>query len=1105
MSNKPDPALLAKLQQLSPQQREALLKKLQSQKSTQNISTPEKIMAVARDKNNFPLSPAQQRLWFLEQLSDSHASYNIAAAFSLHGSLDTAIFTTAINLIINKYESLRTYFPSDDNGVTQQVYLSLDWKLTINVCEKEAVAEKIHQAANMRFNLATGPLFCIELLRISDDYHILIVVLHHIISDAWSTTLLLNDVSQFYNSLHNGKAAANTTLTLQYIDYTVWQEKFLQSEQAKAQIHYWQSSLADSHNLDFPIDKKRPSLSSYNGAIHRSHFSQTQKETLQLWCKNNNVTLFCALLSTYEILLYRYTQQNNFCVGIPVANRHHSETENIMGFFVNSLAMRCDIQTGHHFLDTCKAVQKRLLDAHSHQDIPFEQLLTQLHHIERNPAINPVFQTFFTLTQDNIQHGLQLNQLSCEYLPADIDGTKFDYSLSLREHADGIECHFEYNKDLFFTDTITALAEHYITLTLSLINNDRLPIENIQYIRPSDYALQMDLNHGWNATTQHHSPCAALQILFEQTCEKNPLLIAVADEHTSLSYQSLNERANQLAHYLRKQHISANQPIAVFLDRSVNISITLLAILKAGGAYVPLTTDLPTARIEHICKETNATLIICDSNKLPSNLLTAPLLYIDQPLWQEEPRYNPICLNKPDDIMNIIYTSGSTGNPKGVMVPHQGIINRLIWMQNQYVLLPNDIVLQKTPYNFDVSVWELFWPLIAGASLFFAKPEGHKDNDYLIDVINQRKISHLHFVPSMLGLFLQHEKVAACHSIKKVFTSGEALQIEHNNTFFETFDTAELHNLYGPTEASIDVSHYACMPNAITSIPIGKPIDNTQLYILDKHLHPLPIGAVGELYIGGIGLALGYYQQETLTTKVFITNPYANNNHANKRLYKTGDVARYLPDGNIEYLGRNDNQVKIRGFRIELMEIEHQLRKMTGIKDVAVISKQYTNNTIIVAYIVSDEILQDKNILNEHLKHILPEYMLPNLYISIQALPLSSNGKLDKKQLPDIDFSSRVKKYIPPTSTIEITLASIWQELLQITEISKDDNFFDLGGHSILAAQMLIRIRSQFAIELPLKTLFELNTIEALAKIITAMLPNDNSENESDEYEEGTL
>jgi amino acid adenylation domain-containing protein len=736
-------------------------------------------------------------------------------------------------------------------------------------------------------------------------------------------------------------------------------------------------------------------------------------------------------------------------------------------------------------------------------------LVTQLPSLERNPAINPVFQTFFTLTQDNIDTGLQLAQIKSEYVPADIEGTKFDISLNMRQLGDKLECHFEYNRDLFRPETISQMASNFIHLGRLLCSNDKDNIDTLVFMDTALYQQQINTDEGWNATQYAYPHCHALHSLIEQQCQITPHNTAVSDEQQSLSYHQLNTQSNQLAHYLISKGIQRNQPVAVCMERSVSMSIALLAILKAGGAYVPIATDLPAERIRYICNDINTPFLLC-SEQSPLNHLELPLLPInDKHLWQNCAENNPAVPHQPDDLFNIIYTSGSTGKPKGVMVPHQGIINRLRWMQHEYKLTPDDIVLQKTPYNFDVSVWELFWPLICGARLHFARPDGHKDADYLRNCIINNNITILHFVPSMLGLFLQTQHIEQCTQLRLVFTSGEALQIEQAERFFEQLPQAELHNLYGPTEASIDVSYFQCRPHEKRrSIPIGKPIHNIQLHILDKHLQPLPTGATGELYIGGIGLALGYWNQETLTEQCFINNPFYAQGHPSKKLYKTGDIARYLPDGNIEYLGRNDHQVKIRGFRIEPGEIESQCRKLPDINDALVIHRNHNHQAQLIAYLVTQSPLLETAEYHRMLKQHIPEYMLPTAYVAIHALPLSANGKIDRKQLPDVDLGNlKQHQYVAPRNAIEEMLATFWQELLHIQHVGIYDNFFELGGHSLLAAQLITRVRDQFQIELPLRTLFEVNTIEGLAKIISALsfAADTASLTGEDEFEEGLL
>jgi amino acid adenylation domain-containing protein len=1111
--SKPEEALLAKLNKLSPAQRDALLKKLQAQKAKVATPVSDNIVAVPREKTHYPLSFAQQRLWFLEQMSDSHASYNIAAAFQLTGVIDTQALNNTFCYLIKRHESLRTVFIATNDGPQQQIKDTIDWQLEItdlNISHT-LLTELIHQQANVRFDLEHGPLFNIQLFKQSAEEHTLTIVLHHIISDAWSSQLLLNEAAQVYQQLIDGQQAFLPPLAIQYIDYTLWQNAFLEKPAAEKQIEYWKAQLNDFNNLHLPTDKQRPAVTTYNGSFERITINQNLKVTLDKYCKDHHLTLFSILLAAYEVFLYRYTQQTDFCIGIPIANRHHSDSEGIMGFFVNSLAMRCDISEGGTLLTVAKKIQHRVIEAQNQQDIPFEKLVTALPTLERNHSINPIFQTFFSLTQDNVHHGFKLGNANASYIPADIDGTKFDLSLSLRESHNSISCHFEYNQDLFYASTIKNMARHFITLLEVLCQNIHQSIEKCPFLTAEEYQQQMNCDKGWNATKTSPSLYNSLHEIFEQQVEKTSSAIAVSDDSHALSYTELNHKANQLAHYLISLGIKANSPVAVCLERGVEMSIALLAILKAGGAYVPIATDTPKERLAFICNDTKARIIISTHAITLDNSVIQNIVISNNDSWQQQPNTNPKIQRNEDEIFNIIYTSGSTGKPKGVMVPHRGIINRLEWMQQQYPLNSNDIVLQKTPYNFDVSVWELFWPLITGSRLFYAKHDGHKDPEYLRDIIQQQNISILHFVPSMLGVFLDTKNIQLCTSIKKVFTSGEALQLNHNQRFFELLPNTELHNLYGPTEASIDVSYYQCHPNEKNrSIPIGKPISNTQLHILDSHLQPLPIGAAGELYIGGTGLALGYINQTELTNNTFIDNPYFALGHPSKKLYKTGDVARYLSDGNIEYLGRNDHQVKIRGFRIELGEIESQLRNIDNVKEAIVVSKNINGQDQLVAYIYSEAPLLENAAYAALLQKHLPEYMLPAAYCAISEVPLSANGKIDRKHLPDINFSElKQYQYVAPRNTTESTLANIWQQLLNIEKVGVLDNFFELGGHSLLAAQMLTRIRDSFSVQLPLRTLFEINTIAGLSEIISAMSPSYTPEGEGegddDDFEEGVL
>jgi amino acid adenylation domain-containing protein len=1145
--SKAEDVLQAKLQKLSPAQREALLKKLQQQKAKSaklSESLRDKPIAkIARSEQGHALSYSQQRMWFLEQFNEGHNAYNIAASFELKGELHSELLNQSLKHIITRHESLRTVFSQDAQGPRQKVLEQIDFELhciDMQGENEQALQQQITTLCNQQFDLSAGPLFSITLFKTGTNCHVLNIVMHHIISDAWSANIMMAEVSAIYSKLAQGASVAMPGPNIQYIDYSAWQQDYL-AEIAESQKAFWQEELAQFSNLNLATDKPRPAVNNGNGSFYRVQLDKNQSTAFAKLCQSEGCSSFHGYLAAYQVLLNRYSEQDDFCIGIPVAGRQHADTENLIGFFVNSLAIRADIDTELNFKQLLQKVKSRSLNALSHQDLPFEKLVEIVSH-ERSANINPIFQTFFSYDQGNTDAELKLPNIESRYLPADISGSKFDISLTLKDNPEGLSCHFEYNADLYHEQSIARIAKHFLRLITLINSQSEQAVGKLRLLDEQEQAEQLDLQTGFNATAANYPKSTALQHLIEAQVEKTPDAIAVSDSREQLSYQQLNLEANQLAHYLQSLQTENSKPIAVCLDRSCNMSRALLAVLKSGTAYTPILSDLPKNRINYILQDIQAELVVCDNSS--HALFTAnddnkniKAINLDDAVLlnslNEQESSNLTGSFDGEQLFNIIYTSGSTGEPKGVMVPHRGIINRLQWMQQAYPIGENDRILQKTPFNFDVSVWELFWPLMQGAEIVFAKPDGHKDPSYIQQIIAEKNISTCHFVPSMLEVFLGHYKNqmendsanTMLNSLKQVFTSGEALSINQVALFKALLPQSQLHNLYGPTEASIDVSYFDCSQTIESaSVPIGKPIANTELYILDQQQRLLPKGAIGELYIGGANIAKGYWNKPELTAASFIANPFQVSNQGSATLYKTGDLARFLNDGNIEYLGRIDHQVKIRGLRIELGEIENCLIKHPAIEQAVVSTQTINGQNALVAYYTASPESQGQDIessaLRQHLAADLPDYMLPTAFMRLEEIPLSSNGKACRKSLPSISLGDiKQQEFIAPRTTIEQELAIIWQDLLGIDTVGVLDNFFELGGHSLLATQMLLRIKDSFAIELPLRSLFEVSTVEGIAKLIEALQPvaatnshseidSSNSLNNADDdegFEEGIL
>lgn len=1094
----------------------ALAEKIANPETKTNSQLPQ-VLAQARHESVsiFPLSIPQKRLWFIENLSKGNATYNMPAGLRIKGLLDSDLLTQSLNQLISRHEALRTSFHHNEQDGVQHVHAQANIQLTLQAMpdNQQAIKQTLMDFASQPFDLSQAPLIRAQLLSDNAQEHILLLCIHHIVSDGWSQDIILKELM----ALYAGKADLLPTLEIQYADYAQWQQDQLNEDFFAPQLSYWQTQLEDLPKLELPTDYTRPSQLNTDGRGINFTLDTTLSATLRQFALKYAVTPYIVLLSAYQTLLYRYSGQEDFAIGTPVANRPQTELENVVGFFVNTLVLRTPIEELDTFASLQQRVKQTLLDAQQNLDIPFEQLVAELVK-ERDIAQTPLFQTSFSyqISQEQSQplsySGLSISPLwdqSSQYaIPV-----KFDLQCSFTDAGEGktIQASIEGRASLFSEETLKQLQGHFINLLQAIFEQPEQNLINLPLLSTSERKQVLE---DWNNTSIQRKPVAAIHQLFEQQAERTPQAAAITYKEKTLSYQQLNQQTNQLAHHLKKMGVGPDIMVGVCMERSLEMSVALMAILKAGGAYVPFDPSFPADRLQFMLEDTEANIMLSQSHlkeRIPAGEINVICLDTDAQQWSTQSEGNLSFNGSDENLFNVIFTSGSTGKPKGVMVPHKGIINRLLWMQNAYPLDDSDKVLQKTPYSFDVSVWELFWPLIVGAQLVYAKPEGHKDPDYLRDIISQHNISTLHFVPTMLGIFLQTSGIDNCRSIRRVFCSGEALQLEHEKRFFQHLDHAELHNLYGPTEASVDVSYYQCgKDNKHSSVPIGKPVDNTQLYVLDKNLAPVPLGVVGELYIGGVQLARGYLKREELTRETFIDNPFLQEGHPSPRLYKSGDLARFLPDGNIEYIGRTDFQVKVRGLRIELGEIENVLHQHTAVQETIVITRDVgENNVIIAAYIVikNEDNAPDIAELRQFLGQHLPNYMIPNAFVMLDEIPISANGKANRKALPEPDASHAVSaEYTAPRNDTEMQLVEIWQETLGIEKIGVFDNFFELGGHSILAMQIANKALALFEVELELIRLFESPNIAAIAelldeKITAQQLLIDDSIDEDDDDE----
>ncbi len=1075
-----------------------------------------------------PLSFAQQRLWFLEQLEGPGAAYNIPVAIRITGQFQIPIMEQMLNEVLRRHEALRTTF-SQVAGTPVQVIAPVS-PITLPIVnvqtfadgeQPEAVIRLAQEEAQKPFDLSQGPLFRATLLRLGAEEHVLLVTMHHIVSDGWSIGAFIKECLALYEAFAAGQPSPLPELPVQYADFAYWQRQWLSGELLQTQLDYWRSQLANAPVLlELPTDRPRPPLQTFHGGAIAFEIDEQLTGQLRTLGDQAGTSLFMTLYAAFAVLLYRYTGQEDILVGMPVANRTRKELEPLIGFFVNTLVLRADLSANPAFHDLLRQVRQVTLEAYSHQDIPFEQLVEEL-EIERSLSHSPLFQVMLVM-QNTPRADLHVAGLTISPLEIDSAAAKFDFTLSMTETSQGLRGDFEYNRDLFDAKTIARLAEHFRLVLQGIVANSQARIAQLPLLSDAErHTLLVE----WNQTQQDYPHQERrLHHWFEAQVDQTPDEAAVIFENRRLSYCELNRSANQLAHYLQGLGVGPDVLVGVFMERSLEMVISLYGILKAGGAYVPLEPTYPKERITFMTADANVAVILTQHALLPElPAHQARVLCVDTD-WQslsQESEENPAVGLTGEHLAYVIYTSGSTGKPKGAMNTHEGICNRLLWMQETYQLTTADRILQKTPFSFDVSVWEFFWPLMVGATLVVAQPEGHKDRSYLVRLIAEQQITTLHFVPPMLQVFLEDPHVEMCTSLRRVICSGEALPYDLQEKFFARLN-AELHNLYGPTEAAIDVTFWQCTPESdLKIIPIGRPIANTQIYILDQYLQPVPVSVYGELHLGGVNLARGYLNRPELTQAKFIPNPFTMSNYIDHchRLYKTGDLVRYLPDGNVEYHGRLDQQVKLRGFRIELGEIETVLAASPQVRETVVIVREdqpgdsSTESILseverlrtgkrLIAYVVGEGPAAD---LQAHLRKTLPEYMIPAAFVFLEALPLTPNGKIDRRALPEPGITELEKDYVAPRNETEATLAAIWNETLHRDNIGIYENFFELGGHSLLATQVIARIYERFQIELSLRTLFEAPLIAGLAEHIDTILWAAHPSEITGDQEEGEL
>ncbi|MFN2137650.1 MAG: non-ribosomal peptide synthetase [Candidatus Promineifilaceae bacterium] len=1044
-----------------------------------------------------PLSYTQERLWFLAQLYPNLTAYNEASAYHFKGELDVPALQAALSHVVQRHEILRTTYQSREDGPIQVIGGSPRVQLPImdmtGVPPDESVAAaklRFTEVIEKPFDLSSDLMLRGYLYRLGSLDHILLVVRHHIASDRWSSSLFWKELAEHYQAELSGQPAKLPSLPVQYADYAVWQRERLSGEHLESQLAYWREELGNLSSLQLPADRKRPDLFSFRGAGERFTLERSVVEQLRLLALEESTTLYTVLLAAYAVMLSRLSSQHDIVIGTPAAGRIRAELESLIGFFVNTLLIRVRIDRNLTFRALLGNVRGSVLKAIDNQSVPFQKLVEILEpgrHLDRNPLINTTFQLFDWHGADPVFPHLVAEALEVSNLHA-----KLDLECTFVNLAGEIAGHWRYATDLFEAATIQRLIGHYQCLLQGIVADPDAAIADLPLLtaRERDQLLVE-----WNDTAVPYPRDSTIHALFEAQAKSTPQATAVYFEGQTLTYAELNQRANQLAHYLISQGIQEGTIVGLALERSLDLIVAMLAILKASAAYLPLDTAYPRERITLMLEEASCQHVVTQrrlSLPISADRLT---FYLDgreeiealDMQSMENPARSGDC--SAGQLAYVMFTSGSTGRPKGVMVPHRGVV-RLVKHTNFIDLSSEQRVFHFSPIGFDFSTLEIWAPLLNGGQLFIYPP-GPASLRELADYLLAHAITTVMLATGLFHQLVDHE-LEALSRVPHVIAGGDVVSPQHVHRLLQAGGVCRFTNGYGPTENSAITTSFTISEAGEVQEPlsIGRPINNTSVYVLDANLQPVPVGVPGELYTGGDGLALGYLNRPELTAAAFIPNPFGRDMH--DRLYRTGDLARYLPDGNIEFLGRVDHQVKIRGFRVEPGEIEAILMRHPNLREAVVVAREMqAGDKQLVAYLVRREEHEstDTDDLRSWCSTELPGYMVPAYFIFVAEIPLTAHGKIDRAALPEPDANALLpdKPYMAPRSPEEEAIAAIWRDVLNLRQVGVHDNFFELGGHSLLATQVVARLEKLLELRLPLHTLFEHPTIAGLADAIDSV------------------
>jgi amino acid adenylation domain-containing protein/non-ribosomal peptide synthase protein (TIGR01720 family) len=1081
---------------LTPEQRQRLAQRIQ----TGNQAAQQQVQILRRPTmDSIPLSYAQQRHWFLWQLEPQSTAYHLSAALRLIGELDVAALQTSFRILVQRHESLRTVCRANAHGQAQQVIEAAgDFALqTIDLSDlpldsrQQRATQEARQIIATPFDLTQGPLLRVAVIRLDAQEHHLIVAMHHIISDAWSNRIIIDELAACYRACLMGEPPQLPELPVQYADYAVWQRNWLEAGEKERQLAYWRTQLGDTHKiLQLPVDHARLPVNNYRAAHCNFQLPAPLAAGLRRLSQERGVTLFMALLCGFQMLLYRYSGQNHIRVGVPVANRQRAEAERIVGLFVNTQVLCNRIDSRMTLAAILDQTRDAALGAQTYQDLPFEHLVEALQP-ERSLHQNPLFQVMFNHLREDYRALYQLPGLTVSEFEPGERGAQFELVLDTVEKPDGqIDARFTYAAELFEADTIQRLSEHYLCLLRQLADNPLQCLGDVNVLSEMEWTQLND----WGVNARRYADVEPVHRLIERRVLEQPDAVALIFQDNELNYMQLNQRANRLAHHLIALGIKPESRVGIALERSIEMIMALLAVLKAGGAYVPLDPDYPAERLQHMIADSGIELLLTQSHvraKIPC-AEHCPVLELDTLTVTDYPEDNADVTLHPEHLAYIIYTSGSTGKPKGVAVAHGPLAMHVQSIGELYGMTPEDRELQFASINFDGAHERWLVPLAFGATLM------PRDNelwaaDRTVNEIVRHRITIACFTPGYLQQLAEFTGSAGRHlPIRSYTAGGEAMSRSAFEFVQQTLRPPRIINGYGPTETVITPLIFKAWPDTrfdSSYLPIGSPVGDRTAYIVDADMNPLPVGVPGELYLGGTGLARGYLNRPGLTAERFVADPFGQQG---ERLYRTGDLARWRRDGQVEYLGRLDHQIKIRGYRIELGEIEAQLLRQPAVREAVAAIKEGPQGARLIAYVaLQDGQTEDGGTLRESLARVLPDYMLPSAIMILQSLPLNANGKIDRDRLPQAEFSHD-KEYEAPQAGIETILADIWAQVLDLSRVGRHDNFFEIGGDSILSLQIVTKAR-RAGWKITPRQLFECQTVSALAQKAAPLETSDSA------------